>query len=190
MPHADIPVMGIIMRRLGVFLILLAVALAASATTLEELSLDQMIQQSTAIVRAKVSSKSAITRGQSIYTQYRLSVLQQWKGTPATSVDVVVPGGVAGGLRQTFSGTPDIGLNSECVFFLWTGSSGLTHIIGLSQGIFELTTESNGTKVAARPELKAAVITPDGKPASGAAVRMTLADLTAQIEAVLGGAGR
>jgi len=41
-----------------------------------------------------------------IYTRFQIQVTERFKGPAQSSVEVVVPGGVANNLRQTFSGTP------------------------------------------------------------------------------------
>ena len=104
------------------------------SATLERLSLDDMIQKSTAIVRAKVTGSSAGFTGSIIYTHYQLQVSETYKGSAVT--DVAVPGGVAGNLRQIFAGSPTFNVGDESVFLLWTGKSGLTQVIGLTPGPF------------------------------------------------------
>jgi hypothetical protein len=128
--------------RVAVLALTLAVLLPAA--TLEYLSLEEMASQSTAIVRAKATGSYTAQHGPLIYTHYRLTVSETWKGASAASWDVVVPGGAFGGLRQTVSGAPALKNGGEYVVFLWTGKNGLTHIIGLSQGLFDLTKSSDG----------------------------------------------
>ncbi len=178
------------MRRLTLFPVLLALALCATATTLQELSLDEMIQKSTAIVRAQVIGRSTLTQDTMIYTQFHLNVEEQWKGTPARRIDVVLPGGTTATLRQTFSGVPSLELNKEYIFFLWTGSNGVTQIIGLSQGLFELNTGADGVQYVDRPEIKAAIVNQNGAPASGVALRLRLDQLAGRIKTVLAAAAR
>ena len=84
----------------------LAVCLSASAVTLQQLSTDEMTQNATAIVRARVTGTSASLTGSTIYTHYKLQVSETWKG--AATSDVVLPGGVASGYRQTFPGVPQL----------------------------------------------------------------------------------
>ena len=120
---------------------LLAMAAASLfSTTLEKLALDDMILKSTEIVRGRVSSVSSLRRGALILTQVRVSVLERWKGPEASTVDVYLHGGTFQGLRQTFSGTPDLLEGSEYVLFLWAGKSGNRQIIGLSQGVLDIQT--------------------------------------------------
>ena len=139
----------------------------ASATTLQMLSTDQMIRQSTAIVRAKVTGSSTIARGSAIYTVYRLSVEETLKGS-GTFDSVSVPGGALGGLRQMVSGAPSLAIGQDYVIFLWTSRSGLTQIIGLSQGLFSVTLDSSGDGVLTRPGSS-----------------MKLSDLRSQVQKVL-----
>lgn len=129
------------------FFLLFGLAPARSAT-LERLSLEDMIAQSTAIVRAKVTGSYAIRRGPVIYTYYSLQTSEQLKG-PKPSV-VAVPGGTLNNLRQTFPGAPELKNGDEFVFFLWTGSSGITQIMGLTQGLFRISTAGSGDAVATR----------------------------------------
>src|SRR5271168_3502515 len=63
-----------IMRALSLWFAMGAVVCAAHASTLQQLTMDDMIRQSTAIVRAKVLGSHAETRGRDIYTYYKLQV--------------------------------------------------------------------------------------------------------------------
>jgi hypothetical protein len=124
----------------------------ASAATLQQLSMQQMTQSATAIVRATVGSSSASFTGPTIYTHYKLQVSETWKGFPGN--EVMLPGGVAGGLRQSFPGVPRLQTGAEYILFLWTSSvTGITHIIGFSQGIFSLSQQSDGTVQAIRAQI-------------------------------------
>src|SRR5580704_11820147 len=130
------------MRTRSMLLAGLAILASAGATTLQKLSLDDMIQQSTGIVRAKVTGSRSALRGQNIYTYYRLHVLETARAleaakvNPGQDIEVAVPGGSVNGVRQVAIGAPELNAGAEYVVFLWTGKSGLTQIIGLSQGLF------------------------------------------------------
>jgi len=102
------------------------------------------------VVRGRVAGFSAAQHGPLIYTHYDIAVSEWLKGGEAAHVDVVVPGGTAGRLRQVFSGAPALVQGQEYLLFLWTGSSGLTHVIGLSQGVLTLERDSGGELVASR----------------------------------------
>src|SRR5258706_3484995 len=105
------------------------------ATTLQKLSLDDMIRLSTTVVRARVSGSYAAARGADIYTFYQLSVLETLKAGGHPPLEVAVPGGSAKGQRQLVEGAPQLKAGEEYVLFLWTSRSGLTQVIGLSQGL-------------------------------------------------------
>jgi hypothetical protein len=157
------------------------------ATTLEQLTLDDMIQQSTAIVRARVTGSHAGMRAGNIYTYFQLQVVENWKGQRVT--EVAVPGGVAGGIRQSVSGAPELKPGQEYVLFLWTSRSGLTQVIGLSQGLFKLSEESSqggGVAVAGRPAASELMLNRSGLPVEDHAVSMPVQDLRARVLQALG----
>lgn len=119
-----------------VWLALSGLAGALQCATLERLTLNDMIGKSTAIVRATVGKSYVAANGPVIYTHYQLQVTERYKGAAQSTIDLALPGGVAGGIQQNFSGVPQLHTGEDYVFFLWTGKSGLTQIIGLSQGLF------------------------------------------------------
>jgi hypothetical protein len=65
-------------------------------------------------------------------------------------VDVAVPGGVAGGIRQTYSGAPQFQPGDQYVLFLWTGKSGMTQIMGFSQGAFAVAGDGSSDPAVTR----------------------------------------
>lgn len=161
-----------------------------SAATLRQLSMDQMTQSATAIVRARVTGSSASLTGTTIYTHYQLQVSEVWKGKSST--DVVVPGGVAGGYRQSFPGVPALQTGLEYVLFLWTSpTTGLTHLVGLSQGVFGVSPQSDGTLQASRPLIGEGMHDATGRLVNDRAVQMRLSDMKNQVSAtVVAGAAR
>jgi hypothetical protein len=157
------------------------------SATLERLSLDDMIQKSTAIVRGTVTGSRATQQGPLIYTHYTIQVTAQYKGAPQKSVDLVVPGGVANNLKQTFPGTPTFHTGDDFVFFLWTSQSGLTHIIGLTQGLFAVSGPS-GNPLATRGASKEVMLEPGtGRQVKDQTLVMNLSNLRAHIATTLGG---
>jgi hypothetical protein len=119
-------------------LILACCAVALPAATLERLSLDDLITQSTAIVRGKVLNSYTATSGPVIYTHYRIQASETLKGPARGVVEIQLPGGVANNLRQSFAGVPQFKAGDEYVFFLWTGKTGSTQVLGLTQGLFSV----------------------------------------------------
>src|SRR5450759_2270431 len=105
-------------------------AVGTWAATLEQLSFDEMVEKSTAIVRGRVVGSYTTSKGSLIYTHYRVLVSERWKGPAASEADLVVPGGTLGRSVQSFPGAPKLAPGADYVLFLWTAKSGLTHIIG------------------------------------------------------------
>jgi len=158
-----------------------------SGATLERLSLDDMIAKSTAIVRGTVTGSKASASGPIIYTHYAVQVTERYKGGAQDGQDVAVPGGSVNRLRQTFPGAPELQTGQDYVLFLWTGPSGLTQIIGLTQGLFTLTTTASGT-TATRPAAPEMMLEPGtGQQVKDQTVVLKLSDLRARIAGALRG---
>jgi len=179
---------------------LLALAFAASAATLEKLSVDAMVMKSTDIVRGRVTPSSASfwnpvgrnhpARGGIIYTHFTIRVTDRWKGSPAQQMDVAVPGGVAQGYRQTFSGVPALNASDEYLFFLWTSPSGLTQIIGLTQGLFAIHVDASGKLMLSRGAATEPMVDPvTKKPVMDHGLQCSLEDLVRRVQVVLTAAG-
>ena len=144
---------------LALLLLSTSQAWLVSATTLQEMTVADMIRQSTSIVRATIvpnpGTGSAILRGQDVYTLYGLEVLEQIKpemgletGMSRAVQTLAIPGGIAGGLRQLAPGSPVLKPGQEYVLFLWKGRSGLNQLIGLTQGLFSVSGNSALTQAA------------------------------------------
>jgi hypothetical protein len=157
-----------------------------SAATLERLSLEETIEKSTAIVRGRVLGSHAAFRGSTIYTHYRVQVLERWKGGPQATLEVLVPGGVSAGLRQTYTGVPQLTEGKEYVLFLWTGRNGLTQIIGYTQGVFELPKKTgSGAAMAYRAACTETMLDRAGKPVQDEPLLIPISELSRRIAAVL-----
>jgi hypothetical protein len=173
------------MRSLGTILAGLGAlaGIPAQATTLEQLSLGDMIAKSTSIVHAKVTGSYSALVGLDIYTYYHLQVSEVLKpgGQAAQSLQVAVPGGIAKGLRQMVPGAPTITIGGDYVLFLWTSRSGLTQVIGLSQGLFRMTQDSTGNSILVRPVSEAPMVNKSGAVVIDHAMTFRWSDVRAQI---------
>ncbi len=171
--------------------ILLTLAGGTGAATLEQLSFDEMVEKSTAIVRGRVVGSYTTTKGSLIYTHYRVLVSERWKGPAASEADLVVPGGTMGSLRQSFAGAPKLAQGSDYVFFLWTARSGLTHIIGLTQGLFDVKADAKGATLAVRGTSGETMLDRStGKPVNEEALSLSMAELNTRISRAMSGANR
>lgn len=169
-------------------LAVLAAALAPlPATTLQQLSLDDMIRLSTVIVHGKTQQTGSAYRSSIIYTQYQVQVSETLKGTAAGQLDIVVPGGLASQFRQAFAGAPTLTPGQDYVLFLWTSKSGMTQIIGLSQGLFLVTADASGQLMVTRSAANERMVNASGQPVNDSGMQMLLSDLRNRIKKTLGG---
>ena len=183
--------MACVKRYVILAMLVTSCVLRLPSATLERLSLDDMITRSTTIVRGNVTASWAAFTGSVIYTHYQIQVSEQLKGTPRNSVEVMVPGGTAKGLSQSFSGSPVLKQGDEFVFFLWTSKGGITWITGLTQGLFSLAPADAATdRMATRAASSELMLDHDtSRPVKDTALTMSLSDLRSRIAATLAAQG-
>jgi hypothetical protein len=171
------------------FVVLGLFVCAAPAVTLQQLSIDQMSQAATAIVRARVTGSSASFTGSSIYTHYQLQVTENWKGF--TPTEVAVPGGVATQAsgktyRQSVPGVPQLTVGTEYVMFLWTSpTTGITQLIGFSQGVFNLNPQADGSTLAIRPLIPEMILDNTGHRVIDQGIQVNVNSLKTQVSHAL-----
>lgn len=175
------------MRTVLISSALLVCLAPVQGTTLQQLSLDDMIRKSSEIVRGKIQCSGSAFIGSTLYTNYRVQVSEQWKGTPAAQLDIAVPGGLSGSIRQTYSGAPVPSDGQELVLFIWKSKSGLRQIIGLSQGLFNVQQAAGGVLMASRAPTAEQMVNSSGQPVQDTAVSMPLTDLRAKVANTLSG---
>ena len=169
-------------------LILAYCAVALPAATLERLSLDDLITQSTTIVRGKVLNSFTATSGPVIYTHYRIQTSETLKGPARGVVEIQLPGGVANNLRQSFAGVPKFNAGDEYVFFLWTGKTGATQVLGLTQGLFSVSPGGAVDPLTTRGASHEVMLDHgSGKQVKDQTLTMHLSELRARIGSTLGG---
>jgi len=177
-------------RHLVIALAMTVCGLPLQCATLERLSLDDMIAKATAIVRGKVTNAYAASSGPVIYTHYTIQVEERLKGSGGATVEVVVPGGAANGLRQSFAGAPVFRNGEDYVFFLWTGQSGLTQVLGLTQGLFAVAQDGSPDPVSSRQASRELMLDPkSGRPVKDQTLTMHLSELRSRVASRLAGRG-
>jgi hypothetical protein len=170
----------------AIAILLCFASLTANATTLRQLTVEEMAQKSTAIVRAKVTGSNGVQYGTDVFTVYRFETLETVKrqnGAPPQEVGV--PGGIAGGIRQVVAGAPVLLAGQEYILFLWTGRSGLAQLIGMSQGLFAVEHSTAGDSIATRGMAGERMLDAAGHPARDAAVSMPWPELKAKVNQAL-----
>lgn len=170
--------------RVAASILLLSGVAALNAATLERLTIEQMAQQATAVVRGRVGEARAARFGALVYTLHRFDAEERFKGAPIAGLEVAVLGGTYEGVNYSFAGTPDLKAGDEYVLFLWTGPSGRTQIVGLSQGVFRVVRSSDGA-VVMRTDAKESVFAGEDGPPRSQALEMTFDQLAASVRAAL-----
>jgi hypothetical protein len=175
-------------KRLFIFALLVG---SLQCATLERLSFDDLAAKSTAIVRGKVTDAWMAKTNGVIYTHYKVQVAETFKGSAQSSVEIMVPGGTLNGVHQTFAGSPTLNAGDDFVLFLWTSkSSGITWIMGLTQGMFNLNSDGTPDPAAVRPASRELMLdAATGKQVKDTAVNMRLSELRSRIAASLAKAG-
>jgi len=175
-------------RNFVLTLVLACCGMPLQCATLERLSLTDMVVKSTAVVRGQVLSSSSAFSGGIIYTHYRVQVTESLKGGNSGVIDLAVPGGVANGIRQSVSGSPEFQPGDDCVFFLWTSKAGLTQVIGLTQGVFRVTGNGTDPALSRTPSHELMLDQKTHQPVKDAQLSMKLSDLRSAVINILGAA--
>ena len=168
---------------------LLAMCMSAHASTLLQLSLDDMIRKSTVVVRGTVQRTQSAVHGSVIYTHYQVRPSEVWKGSAPGPLDIVVPGGVLNGMRETYSGAPSLINGHQYVLFLWTSKTGLTQVIGLSQGLFDVVPNASGELIATRTPASDRMLDNTGNDVKDGILQMRVTDMRTRILSTLGSQG-
>jgi hypothetical protein len=170
--------------RIAATILLLSGFAVLNAATLERLSVEQMAQQATAVVRGRVGEARAARFGALVYTLYGFETEQLWKGSPTPGLEIAVPGGTYQGVTYSFGGMPELKAGEEYLLFLWTGPSGRTQIVGLSQGVFRVLRRAEGV-VVMRTDAGDSVFAGEDGAKSSQALETTLDQLAARVSAAL-----
>ena len=172
------------MRVGAITLFLASVVAPVGATILQHLALDEMARKSTSVVRARVKDSRQVIRGGDVFTVYRLETLEVLKRGPM-ALELAVPGGVAGGVRQVVAGAPTLRSGKEYVLFLWIDRSGLTQLTGMSQGLFSVDRTVRGDGWASREAIGEQMLDAAGRPVRDEMLSMSLPELKVKISKAL-----
>lgn len=172
----------------GALVVCCLLALAAgqgTSATLEKLSVEEMAQKSTLIVRGRVTGCAGELKQSVIYTSCTVAVSERWKGQSGAQVRFVIPGGRASGLVQTFTGTPKMNDGGEYVLFLWAGRSGVNQVIGMSQGVFDLQKDAKGQLVVTRSATSERMVDKTGAEVQDEPIRAGVVELRQRVRQAL-----
>ncbi len=121
----------------GVFVAALA-AVAAQATTLVHLELEELTAAAALVARAKCLESSSQWEGGNVWTFTTFQVLEMWKGNAPERIIVRLVGGRANGRRVLVEGVPSFLPGEEVVLFLEPSASGGLTVTSWAQGTFRV----------------------------------------------------
>ena len=128
--------------RISVFLLALLAAVSAQATTLVHLSLEQLSQASSDVVRGRAVSQEVRWNDShtQILTVTTVEIEQTLKGTPRRTMVIEQPGGAVGNLRVRVSGTVAFRAGASYFLFLEPAGAGSTfyRVTGMAQGAYRV----------------------------------------------------
>jgi len=140
-------------------------AVAASATTLSRLKLEDLAQESTAVARLRCLSATSQWEQGEIWTETRFEVLQREKGVLPGIVTVRLLGGRVGHLHSHVDEVPAFRTGEEVYLFLWAREGEPYQVLGWSQGTFrivrnpqsglEMVTQDSASSVFFDPQARA-----------------------------------
>lgn len=137
------------------------VALAASATTLSRLKLEDLAQESTAVARLRCLSATSRWEQGEIWTETKFEVVQREKGSLPGIVTVRLLGGSVGHLRSHVEEVPVFYPGEEVYLFLWGREGEPYQVLGWSQGSFRISRNpQSGLEVVTQDSASAAILDP------------------------------
>jgi hypothetical protein len=119
-------------------LVVLALAVALSATTLSRLRLTALAQESTAVARLRCLSAISRWDNGEIWTETRFEVLETEKGLLPGLISVRTLGGRIEHLHARVDGVPVFRPGEEVYLFLWGAVGEPYAVLGWSQGTFRI----------------------------------------------------
>lgn len=110
------------------------------ATSVRPLSLQQLTQGAEHVVYGNVSKVESFWNGGKIETNVTLVPYETWKGTPAPTVVVRVPGGTVGNVTMRCSEAPVFRATDDVVCFL-RSKGGVKEVYGWFRGQYTIVKE-------------------------------------------------
>ena len=154
-----------------------------------ELSLDDMVKQSDAIVIGNCTETKSVWIDRSLVTLATVSVTESLKGE-ASTLTVALPGGVDANRKipvaMTYPGAPQIRPGEDVFLFLTAESdvAGSYTVAGFSQGKFSIITDEDGQQVVSR-DLKKTVLQGNNGVRRGQSSATPLANFKAEVKGLL-----
>src|SRR5712691_2506003 len=134
--------MSFVQRRRFLWILFLAglalLAMAANATTLSRLRLEELANQAMAVARLRCLSAESRWENGEIWTETRFAIVELNKGLLPGVVSVRMLGGSIGNLHSRIEGVPAFRPGEEAYVFLWGRGGEPLRVLGWSQGTFRI----------------------------------------------------
>jgi hypothetical protein len=132
--------MNRILRSAVVLVLLAAIAIPASATRIQRLTLDQVRDKADRIVIGEVLGVSTrlAGSGETVFTDYEVRVDERLRGFPQSVEVISFMGGYVDGVGVQIAGIPQLEVGGKYIFFLYNGNKVPMPTVGWGQGIFRI----------------------------------------------------
>jgi hypothetical protein len=121
---------------------LVLIAIAASATTLSRLTLEDLAAKSTAIARLRCLGSYSRWDGGEIWTETKFEVVDPEEGSLSGTITVRTLGGRVGHLQSHVDEVPAFRPGEEVFLFLWNREAEPFRVLGWSQGTFRISRDA------------------------------------------------
>lgn len=167
---------------------LLAVSTVVWATTAVERTEGEMIAEAAIIVTGNCTHVESRWLDRDLVTVATIEVTEALKGTPPTTISVVLPGGIDANRRipiaMTYPAAPEIYLQENVLLFLTEEdrvADGYS-IVGFSQGKFTVAEDSKGKKVGTQDLSRLTLVNRSGRSANGGGKTVSIEALRQKIQ--------
>ena len=169
----------------------LGLTAASHATVLLPADLGDLAREARSIARGRVAAVDAEWSDdrRTIETVVTLEVETYLKGPLGGTLQFRVPGGSLGRYRRIFVGAPEFSVDQRVVVFLGAQGPSVPYVLGLSQGVFRLVPNADGSSWSVRPApaLPASSSAPLAVRGDPARQSMPLAEFEQRVRALVGG---
>jgi hypothetical protein len=152
-----------------------SVALPMRATTLERMSLGQLAQAASTVVRARCASTSARWENGAIWTFSEFDIVERFKGKAPARVSVRLPGGRVGHISTQVEDAPAFRPGDDAVLFLEAAADGSYGVTAWAEGTFRIRKDSeDGRELVTQDSSGVAVFNPVTRQFRGDGIRNLL----------------
>lgn len=169
---------------------LLGTAFVAKGTTFARLSISQMSQAASAIVRAQCVANTVVEVSGEIWTLTTFDVQETWRGAVSARITVRLLGGTSGNVTSHVAGIPRFRPGEDVILFLSRTNYNDFSVVSWQQGTFRIQRDrGTGEELASQDTGGYVIFDPVSRRfLANGAVRMPVELFHAQVRSALEGA--